>query len=467
MTHLLKFLVPILVGVLLSSLAVPEGMNPKGWFLFSIFVPTILGIIFKPLPMGAIALLGMLTAILTNTLELKDALSAFSSPVVWMIVFVFFIARGFIKTQLGTRVAYLFVSLLGKRTLGLGYGIVLTELFIAPVIPSNSARAGGIMFPILRSISESMGSRPEDGTERKMGSYLTQVCFQGNLITSAMFLTAMAANPLAQEAAAKQGIEITWLSWAVAASVPGLLSLIIIPLVLYWIYPPEIKKLPGAVTMAQEKLAIMGPMKPKEWIMLAIFSVMLFLWMFGEKSLGVNACTTSLIGLCLLLLTNIINWKDVLEEHEAWNTLTWLSILVMMSGFLEKFGFIGWFSQSVGGFVSGWTWQYAFLCLALVYFYSHYFFASNTAHVSSMYAAFLAVSISVGTPPMLAALVLAFFSSIFSSMTHYGTTPAAVLFGAGYVPIQTWWGLGLIVSFVNIIIWLGGGGLWWKVLGIW
>jgi divalent anion:Na+ symporter, DASS family len=465
--YLFRLFSPIFVGICMYMASIPEGLNPKGWHLFCIFVPTILGIILKPLPMGSVAFLGMLAAILTNTLDLKDALAAFASPVVWMIVFVFFIARGFIKTELGTRIAYWFVSFLGKRTLGLGYGIVLTELFIAPVIPSNSARAGGIMFPILRSIAESMGSRPEDGTERKMGAYLTQVCFQGNLITSAMFLTAMAANPLAQEAAAKQGIEITWLSWALAASVPGLLALILIPLILYWIYPPEIKHLPQAVSMAHDKLAAMGPMKPKEWVMLGIFMVMLFLWMFGDKMLGINACTTSIVGLALLLLTNIVNWNDVLHEHEAWNTLMWLSILVMMSSFLEKFGFIGWFSQAMGNFVSGWSWHYGFLCLSLIYFYSHYFFASNTAHVSSMYAAFLAVSISVGTPPMLAALVLAFFSSIFSSMTHYGTTPAAILFAAGYVPIHTWWWVGLVVSFANLIIWLGGGGLWWKFLGIW
>ena len=85
---------------------------------------------------------------------------------------------------------------------------------------------------------------------------------------------------------------------------------------------------------------------------------------------------------------------------------------------------IPWFGQTIGSAVEGVSWSVAFLILSLVYFYSHYFFASNTAHVSSMYGAFLAVAIAVGTPPMLAALVLGFFSNLFSSMTHYGTGPA-------------------------------------------
>ncbi|HQU09803.1 MAG TPA: anion permease, partial [Opitutales bacterium] len=117
--------------------------------------------------------------------------------------------------------------------------------------------------------------------------------------------------------------------------------------------------------------------------------------------------------------------------------------------------------------VAHWNWLTAFAVLALVYFYSHYLFASNAAHVSAMYAAFLATALAVGTPPLLAALVLGFFSSLFSSTTHYGTAPGAILYATGYVPIQHWWGIGLIISFVNIAIWLGLGGLWWKFLGIW
>ena len=140
---------------------------------------------------------------------------------------------------------------------------------------------------------------------------------------------------------------------------------------------------------------------------------------------------------------------------------------MFLTAHLNTLGFITWFSRTVSAQVGALGWTQAFLILALVYFYSHYFFASNTAHVSSMYTPFLAVSVAAGTPPLLAALVLAFFSNLFSSMTHYGTGPAPVFFGSAYVSMGTWWRLGFLVSLVNIIIWLGVGGLWWKLLGIW
>ena len=208
-------------------------------------------------------------------------------------------------------------------------------------------------------------------------------------------------------------------------------------------------------------------MKVEEWMMLGVFVLLLVLWIFAPQLGNLDATVAALTGLGVLLLMGVLTWDDIRKEEGAWDTLVWFSALVMMATMLNTLGFIPWFSKSVGGMVTGVNWVWAFLALSLVYFYSHYLFASNTAHVSSMYAAFLAVAVAVGTPPLLAALVLAFFSNLFSSMTHYGTGPAPVLFGSGYVPLGTWWKLGFVVSLVNIVIWLGVGGLWWKVLGLW
>ena len=184
--------------------------------------------------------------------------------------------------------------------------------------------------------------------------------------------------------------------------------------------------------------------------MLGTFFLLLFLWIFGRE-LSVHSTTAAFVGLAVLLVSGALTWNDILHETGAWNTLVWFAALVMMATNLNKLGLIPWVGETMGAAVGGIGWAAAFLILSLVYFYSHYLFASNTAHVSSMYAAFLAVAITVGTPPMLAALVLAFFSNLFSSMTHYGTGPAPVLFGSGYVEMGAWWKLGAIISVINIL----------------
>ena len=439
----------------------------RGLHLLAIFIATIVGIILKPMPMGAMAALGIAMTALSGTLPIADALSGFSDVVIWLIVLAFFISRGFIKTGLGARIAYNFMALLGRRTLGLSYGLAATDLVLAPSIPSNTARAGGIVMPIMTSLARAYGSNPGDGTERRIGGFLTITAYQVNVVTSAMFLTAMAANPLAQKLAGDLKITLTWGGWALAALVPGLLSLILVPWVIYKLYPPEVKETPGAVALAKQKLAELGPVSVKEWMMLFVFAMLLVLWIFARQFGDMNATTAALLGLGALLVLGVLGWEDVKAETGAWDTLVWFAALVMMASYLNKLGMIPWFSQTVGGMMAGHGWIFAFLVLSLTYFYSHYFFASNTAHVASMYGAFLGVSVALGAPPLLAALVLGFFSNLFAGMTHYGAGPAPVLFGTGYVEIGAWWRIGFLVSLLNIVIWLGLGGLWWKALGLW
>ncbi|KAI7733082.1 hypothetical protein M8C21_033487 [Ambrosia artemisiifolia] len=454
-----------------------------GIILWFVPVPNV-GIITQPLPLGAVALLGLGACVLTKTLTFAAAFSAFGDPIPWLIALAFFFARG------------------------LGYSLVFSEALLAPAIPSVSARAGGIFLPLVKSLCVACGSNVGDGTENKLGAWLMLTCFQTSVISSSMFLTAMAANPLSANLTfntIKQ--TIGWTDWAVAAIVPGLVSLIVVPLILYLIYPPTIKSSPDAPKLAKEKLEKMGPMTKNEIIMagtLLLTIVILVeqcaadvsvftaansvktlrlnivdlerecvenyvgLWIFGGV-LNVDAVTAAILGLSVLLITGVVTWKECLAEAVAWDTLTWFAALIAMAGYLNKYGLISWFSQTVVKFVGGLglQWQASFGILVLLYFYSHYFFASGAAHIGAMFTAFLSVASALGTPPLFGAMVLAFLSNLMGGLTHYGIGSAPVFYGANYVPLGKWWGYGFLISVVNIIIWLGVGGVWWKFIGLW
>ncbi|CAA7404148.1 unnamed protein product [Spirodela intermedia] len=459
----------IATGVILWFVPVPGGVSRNAWQLLAIFLATIVGIITQPLPLGAVALMGLGAAVLTKTLTFAAAFSAFGDPIPWLIALAFFFARGFIKTGLGNRVAYQFVSMFGSSSLGLGYSLVFSEALLAPAIPSVSARAGGIFLPLVKSLCTACGSNVGDGTERRLGSWLMLTCFQTSVISSAMFLTGMAANPLSAnltQSAISQ--TIGWTDWAVAASVPGLVSLIVVPLLLYIVYPPSVKSSPDAPKLARERLKKMGPMTKNEIIMSLTLLLTVGLWVFGGV-INVDAVTAAILGLSILLVTGVVTWKECLSEAVAWDTLTWFAALIAMAGYLNKYGLISWFSQTVVKFVGGLglSWQLSFGILVLLYFYSHYFFASGAAHIGAMFTAFLSVASALGTPPLFAAMVLSFLSNLMGGLTHYGIGSAPVFYGANYVPLGTWWGYGFLISVVNILIWLGIGGVWWKVIGLW
>lgn len=481
-------IVPGLIAILATLIIwfivpVPEGVTSNAWHLLALFVGTVVAIIGKAMPIGALAILAITLVALTGVTNdspsgaIKDALSGFSNSLIWLIGIAIIISRGLAKTGLGNRIGYYFISLFGKKTIGIGYALAISELVIAPVTPSNTARGGGIIHPIMKSIASSFGSSPEEGTSRKIGHYLALVNYHINPITSAMFITATAPNPLIVKLIADatgSEISITWGTWALAALLPGVVCIALVPLVVYAIYPPEIKSTPDARTYAQSKLMEMGPMSYGEKIMVAVFAMLLVLWagvpaaIFGPD-LAVNTTAVAFLGLSVLLVTGVLSWDDVLKEKSAWDTVVWFSALVMMATYLNKLGLVTWFSHVVETNIEhlGFDWAVSVVILVAIYFYVHYFFASTTAHITAMFAAFYAAGLALGAPPLYLGLLLAGASSLMMSLTHYATGTSPIIFGSGYVSMENWWVMGFIMSIVNLAVWGIVGGLWWKVLGYW
>ena len=461
-----RALVVILVGSIIWFLPIPAGVKPAAWHLLAIFTATILAFILQPLPIGAIAFLSLSFTALTGVLKIGEVLSGFSQTVVWLIVAAFLFSRGFVKTGAGRRIAFQLIKYFGDSSLKLAYVLTISDLFVAPATPSNTARAGGIFFPIVRSLSSSFNSEPGSSAKR-IGSFLIQSVYHGDTITSAMFMTAMAGNPLMVALATKAaGIEVSWGTWFLASVVPAAISLALIPYFIYKYESPEIKKTPEARQIAEQELEKMGSMRREEKYLLIIFGTALLLWATSQVT-KLDATLVAMLAVSAMLVTRVLEWSDVTEEKSGWDTMIWMGSLICLAGFLNTLGLIPWFAKLISASVTGIPWQYAFIIIVLVYTYAHYAFASLTAHIAAMFSAFLAVAVAVGTPPYLAALSLFFASSISQSITHYAAGPAPIYFGAGYVSQATWWKLGFLVSVVNLAIWIGIGSIWWKVLGLW
>lgn len=162
-------------------------------------------------------------------------------------------------------------------------------------------------------------------------------------------------------------MNVTWAGWAIAAAIPGLVSLMVIPLLIHRLYPPAIKETPNATELAHGRLRELGKVKRVEWIMLACFVLLLTLWILADQ-LSLHATVTALLGLAVLLVTGVLQWDDVLNERGAWDTLIWFAALVMVASFLNELGLIPWFGSTVGEWFSGVGWLPAFVGLSLITF---------------------------------------------------------------------------------------------------
>lgn len=444
------------------------GLTPQQRHQLAIFVSTIVALVAHPVPMGVSALLGMTLLALTGTLPPARVLAGFSNLTVWLVFSAFLFARAVTVTKFGMRVAYVFIERFGKSALTLGYSLAASDVVLAPFVPSDTARGGGIMYPITRSIAQAADSEPGETADR-LGAFLMLVSFHATYTASGMFLTGMAANPLIADFAATQAhLQLTWVRWIEGSIVPALLTLTLVPLLIHRLARPTAtpEQTSAARAHARGHLTAMGPMRREEWMLVVVMLGVMAGWITSPLH-GVHNTIIALAGVCTLLLAGVLNWDDLLAERRAWDALIWFAPLLMMADNLNEAGVIKVLSSTLFAQIHGWPWGLAFPAIAVAYLYAHYGFASMTAHVTALYPGFIAAALVAGAPPLVAALTLAYFSNLDASLTHYGTGAAPIFFGAGYVSQGRWWRIGFVVSLLNITIWLGAGMVWWKILGWW
>jgi DASS family divalent anion:Na+ symporter len=420
----------------------------------------------RPVPGAVMVLLGVCALPLLGGLTMPQALAGFASPSVWLVDTALLMSRAMCDTGLARRIALFFVRAFGGTSLGISYSLLFTDVVLAGSIPSITARNGGIVLPIARSIAELYGSRP-GASAPLLGTFLITALYQGSVIACAMFITGQASNLLAATMASKLvGIQVTWSSWFVAGLVPGLASCLAIPYLVYRLVPPQLKKTPAAAQYARDELAAMGPMALKEQVVALVVTVVCLLWATTGWH-GLDVTLVALIGVGFLIVVQILPWERATAERSAWDVFIWYGGLITLGEVLNSTGVTTAFAAWVASWFHGVPWTAVLLLTIGVYFYAHYGFASITTHVLAMFPPFVVMLVGLGTPPALAVYALACLANVTAGLTHYGTTTGPILFSEGYVSFADWWRVGFLASLANLAIWLTIGFAWWKVLGFW
>ncbi len=450
--------ISLAVGIGIWFAPVPDGLTPQAWHLFAIFGAAILSVILNAFPLLTAAVIALASAVLTGTVLPAKAFGGFANGSVLLVVVAFLVARAVVKTGLGRRLSYLVVGRFGSSTLGLAYSIFLTDAVIAPAFPSNTAR-GGVLFPIVLSLSQSGGSRPEDGTAPRMGSYL-MFCGMASLsVSSALWLTATSANPIGVEIGRTFGLRVGFGSWLLAASVPALSAILLLPLLLYRIFPPEVKKTPAAPAAAREALRAMGPMSRDERVVAGVFLLVVAAWILAGP-LKLDLTAVAFAGLGGLLVSGVLTLEDLAREGDTLATFLWLAVLFALSGQLNEMGFMGFVGERLATRLEGLSWPAAYVALVVLYVAMHYLFVSQSSHVLALFGVFLDVGIRTGVPKEILAFALLFASSYFSAITPQGGSQNVIFVGGGYLSQGQWYRLGGLTTAFSMLTFLALGTPW-------
>ena len=436
----------------------PLSITLSTWHLFTIFITTIISILFNILPIIAAAIIALAISVLSGVIEPVKAYAGFSESFILLIVAAFLVSHAVHKSGLGKRLSLHIIRKFGHSTLGLGYSVIATDILIAPAFPSNTARSG-VLYPIIYGLAHDCGSKVGDNTQRRAGSYLMMTSMAGLTISSGLWLTAMAVNPVGVGIAEKMGIHITFGSWLLYAIVPTLIAFALIPWMLYRIYPPELKETPDAPQKAMEALALMGRISRNEWITAGVFLSMFTLWALSGI-FPIDKAAVAFGGLGILMATKVFGIEDFRSQGEALSTLIWFAILFGLSTQLAEQGFMNAVADHFTQYLHNLSWFSAYFILILIYVLIHYLFVSQSAHLLALFGIFLAIGIQAGVPGELMAMMLLFATNFNATITPQGSSCNAIYLSSGYISAREIYIYGGAVTLLTFLIFIFFGTPW-------
>jgi len=437
---------------------IPGGLTTQAWHLFAIFATAIFSVVAGALPILTAAVLAVAAAVLSGTLSPEDAYAGFGNPTIVLIVIAFLVARAVVKCGLGERLGHRAISLFGRSTLGLSYSIFAVDALIAPAFPSNTARSG-VLYPLVFSVAEAAGAKPDREDRRRLGRFLMFSGMASLSLSSALWLTAMASNPLGAEIAKKYGVEIGFGSWLLAASVPTLAAMVLMPLFLYKIIGPEVTATPDAPAEARRALAALGPPTRDQKIVAATFVGMVVLW-GAAATLGIDTTAIAFLGLGVLLATSVLTLGDIAKEGDVLATFIWFAALFTLSDQLNRLGFMEFLGQRLALRLGGLAPLPAGILLVVVYVLLHYLFVSQTAHLLALFGVFLGVGAQLGVPAAPLAFLLLFATNFFGPITPQGASSNLLFAGSGYLSQGDLYRLGAIATGFSLLVYLVIGTPW-------
>ncbi len=427
-------------------------LSPVAVRMLVIFISTMVCIILEVCNPIVLLLLAVTCASLSKTIDVKMGFSGFSNTVPWLLFIVLSLAKTISSSTLGLRLAYLFMKYFGGSIIGLSYSILLTEVVIGPLLPSNTARAASIGMPLVKSLSQYISCNVKNVSEKTIGTYLSFLYICGNAMTSGLFLTAMLSNALVIDVVEPLGLHVTWMSWFKYMVIPYITFLLIVPFILQLIRKTNVKDLSKLKVLAANNYEELGAINNKEKLIILVFLGMLVLWILSEF-INIPIMTTALIGLSIFIFTGILNIKDILSSYGTFSSVMLLGLIISLVNCLIDLKVIDWFSTIISNSVCDFSKTTVFILLTIIYYFAQYFFTSESSKIMALFAPFLSAGIAIGIDAKVLAITLTAFSSASDVLGSYVCPSALTFYSSGYLTLKQWMYYGIIIAVCFLLIW--------------
>ena len=463
------------VFLLLMLMPLPAGLASSGRAALACFALALIWWISEPIPTYVTSLLLIVLLVLTRAWPEANALGVLGLDVIWLNVMAFILSAVLIKTHLAKRLALILLVRFGRRAGTALLALVVVQLALAPLIPATAARAV-MTLPIMLVVAAIYQSTPQHPTNFGRNLFLQNLL--GINIFSSGFMTGSTANLMAVGFLLTMGgTRVYYTDWMFANLPVALIGMAIA----WWIGPHLLMRIPSAERMPRlaggidalaAQLARMGRLTFDEKRGLAIFGVVVALWVTDRFHVAwfgfqISAVIAAMIGAIIALTPRIglLKWNDT---DIPWHLLIFSAGAYAGGLALDATGAAKWAIERLfaalhlGRDMNFWT---VYVVIIAINMYAHFFFTSKTMRTVIMIPMVIGVAQHLGYRPISLALPAAFTIDWVIGLP-ISAKPNLILFTTGQYSVLDQLKYSVVMTTIGVVLLVVAGMTWFRVLGI-
>lgn len=388
----------------------------------------------EALPITITALLVPILAVLTGIFDVKDALSHFANPVIFLFMGGFALAAALHKHGLDRLIAGQIMKTAGSNPLLSVLGLFASTALISMWVSNTATTA--IMLPVALGLISNI----EDTSTTTEEFILLGVAYAASI---GGIGTLIGSPPNAITAA---NLGMNFRDWLLVGMPFVVILMPVMVLILYLVLRPRLTGKKVIETAGLKGIAI----DKNTYKLGAIFGVTITLWIFSgsiSSRLGIEKefdSTIAILAIFLLVVTGTIKWKEI-ERFTDWGVLLLFGGGIVLSAVLSETGASKFLADLVRNHLSIHG-PFLLILGSVLFVILLSEFASNTATAAIMVPIFLALGQETFQhSPKAIALSIGIAASC-GFMLPVGTPPNALVFGTERVRQRTMIKAGLLVD---------------------
>lgn len=463
------FITAILVAALLQA-PTPQGLSHEGHIVLVMSIAATILFITEPVPLPTVALLIIIGQVVLIGLDSTRVAKSLMTDSVLFIMGSLMLAVAVVKQRLDKRIAWFIVRLTGTRTFAICLGISVVSGILASFVGEHTVAA--MMLPVGITLITLTSS--DKAKVRNLAACLLFSISYGASVAGIGTPSGGARNaimigywkeffydPTNPET---HRFLIDYVTWMAYAYPMFLLQIPLVTMILFMTFKPEYKDMSRAVAKLRAQVLLEGPLKPADWVAIAIFALIVTGWITQSQQLGMG--TVAVTGAAAFLVAGLVRWEDV-NSGVNWGVVLLYAAAISLGVEMKQSGAALWVAENFLAMLRplGADQGIGLWAAVSVLTTGVTNTMSNGAAVAVLGPIVLKLAVAASESPIILGFITS-VSSAFAYLTVVGTPACTIVYASGYLKTTDFLTVGWRMVIMSTVVMLVAAWFYWPLLGV-